>query len=149
MLIDAPPPERLGEHVFQDRQDAKPLDSLGAPISSDLARMHSPYFLGVVLEKHLIKRPSETVDIEILKRGLRKLVERRDQISPSNADRVPQTHPGECRPLDGDGIIKEMAQEKDAGHPVPDKHHPILFLRIGTSFDDILVPAEQYIVKSG
>ena len=40
-----------------------------------------------------------------------------------------------------------MTQEEYSGHPVPEEHHPILFLGIRSSLDKLLVPFKQYVVK--
>ncbi len=130
--------ERLGQRGDQRLHEGKFLDALRAPIGRDVARMDAPELFGVALKEHLIQRTAEAVDVEVLKGRDRLFDHAAVQIAAAGLDRAPKAHVDERLRLDGDRIVKELAQEINAGNARAQKHRAVFLLRIraaGIEFD--------------
>ena len=73
----------LFDDILKDCHNGHSLGTLCPPGRVDLAGMASPQVFGVILKKHGIQLPAETVDIKVFQAGFRFLVDQGCKITES------------------------------------------------------------------
>ena len=116
-------PQRFGKR--------KPLHALRAPIGGNVLRVHAPELCRIILEKHLVKRASEAIDIKVFQRILRQLVKNGCHVSEPDAHRVFEAHVFKCRAGKRNRVIEKLFQKVYARNAVADEHNAFLRFRIG------------------
>ena len=92
--------------------------------------MNSPELFGVVLEEHLVERLTKAVYVEILKRGLRELVDNAAEISEARLHRVDESHVDKSRRFQRDGVVEEALAEVYPGQAGTRKENVVDFIRV-------------------
>ena len=140
-------PERLEKGVLHDGEDGHALDALRAPRGVDLRGMPAPEVLRVVLEKHRVELLPEPVDVEVLERLLLSPEDCGLEIAEPGHDRRPQAHVRECRGLERDRIVEELAVEEYARDAVAAEHNAVGFLRVRPARGERARAAEPLVVE--
>ena len=111
--------------------------------------MAAPHLLRVALEEYAVQHPAEAVDIEVFQGGLGALVDTGEQIAEPCFERGEEAHVADGGPLQGDGIVEEMALEIDAADPIADQHDPIRCLRVWAVWSELLLRVQALVVPGG
>ena len=123
------------------------LDALTAPVGADLAAGHAPHLLGVVAEERTIQFHAKAVDHEVFEALF--LAGRQQlhlEVAHADLEHAPESKVANRVAVQRNRIVKELAEEKDAGKSATAKHHVVRLLGIGATFDQRDLAADSNVI---
>ena len=133
VLACLPAPAPSGQRVGYDRRDGQPLHPLRAPHGVNLARVAPPELFGVALEKELVERAPEAVDVEALERVLGQRVQTCSQVGGGDLCHVSRPQLPHRRGRQREGVVEQCAAVVDAREAPPPQHHSVAGLGVRPS----------------
>ena len=115
----------LAGEVLEQRADGYAVYPLPAPARVQFGRRQSPHFLGVMLEEHVVQRSPETVDVEVLERGLGPFEHVGVHPAGSGIRAPEQAQVEEGLHVECDRIGEELPVVEDMREPVAQQHDAV------------------------
>ena len=126
--------EGFGKGVCDRLSYRQAFNSLRAPVRRNVARVNAPELLGVIHEKHFVKRFAETVDVKVFEVVLFSFMNTASDITEARLHRAEKAHVYKRPGFERNGIIEKLPQKDDTRNSVSQKHYVVRLFGIGSAF---------------